>query len=280
MRRQSSVVLVALAFGGLGACSPEPQEIADRVAPRLPQALYAVLTMLEDDGACGFSRPGIEADGSLTGEVGQGGNRVDLVDNCQVATSRRTIYEGCAEEEGAITVEGRIVATGSRTKKGTVGEGATITPSFPSHSSYDLSIKVFDLIVEDPNTDSVLNLTRGAIRFDAEPRFADDDTGCAVMAPHVFFDDIRWTEGGVRIETGSDVVEADVAFSSLKAQLGTGPDGENFVQGSMVMFATEATIGSEDEPVAIVEEYDEDAVDGRIGCVENIVTPVQYDCAP
>ncbi len=272
-------LLVLAALLGAGACSPAPEDIAARVAPRLPQALYAVLTMLDQDTTCGFSRADIVADGDVTGTVGQGGFRTDLIDACQVyLTSARPLLPGCEEDETAVMVEGRVLATGSRTQKGLVGEDKVITPTSPQHTSYDLSVQVFDLEVQDPQVDDVLTLVRGTIRFDAAPKFADSAAGCTVMGPHVYFDNIEYTRGGVRVANGSDIVESDVEFSALNAQLGTGPEGENFIQGSMVLFATEAEVGSEDAPLALSDDYVEQDEDDRLSCAADVAIPVGYTC--
>lgn len=242
--------LLGLAVG----CGPSAEERAQVVSRMLPKALFSIAHLVHTDTTCGFA-----SDASVVTTVDnetESGTSERLVPLCNLIVDKHVVMEGC----DALTVTGTLSIRGERFRA--TGE---------SGWQYRLVIFTEDLRIVDDGFD--MTLVRGRYEVRMTPELYREEGGqCEFLSPHISFDQISITDGGILIP--DEDINIDVTYSDLSANWGSPSDGENSVSGELSVLGQSVTFASSEAPEVLHPDYERDAFDEQFSCAEMLATPV------
>ncbi len=240
-------------------CDIEPQ-LAQGAGSLTIKTLGTVLSLVNDDVACGFSAPSVQASAVLRGEVGNDGGEVtyNLGAGCMLSYPEATAVS--TDCNGVTTyVRGQAVVTGSKTVTGFLtGDPETpVVPTSRDPAVIELDAKLNDFEVWTSAGNTAFTVVHGMLGGTVQPRTALDTTtgACSLSTPVVEFSKVDLINAGVRIDKDGATFDLEVPEGQLYAQSGKKGDVENRLMGYLHADGREVVLPTNPDDYSLDPDY-------------------------
>ncbi|MBI5494338.1 MAG: hypothetical protein HY904_04875 [Deltaproteobacteria bacterium] len=289
VRAAVAVVLAAPLGCGLFA----GDQVAMGAARLTVRNVGAIATLVNDDTACGFKSPAVLAAVEYDGALGRTGTATLRVLDCRIELpEEKVIRTTCLGEE--TRARGTVVVNAVRRVHGLLSGGAETPaiPDAPDAVSVELEVTAAaGFRVADSTGPETLEFTDGTLTAVVRPGLAAaaDSGACAIATPNAQFSAVQYGASHLRLHTERLDFLLEVTGSSLDAQNGRGPGGENALTGSITLairapFEPPApsrrfALPTRGEDAVLDPDYDAARFKERYACTENLAQPESTQCA-
>lgn len=239
------------------ACDPTSRVI-DTVTRLTPLALATVVRLLEENIECGFESPDSRDQAIYRGEISKEGIAETEVKSCKLEFPIPTVVHTDCNGLQTI-VSGSVVASGEREITGflTGHSSEPVVPTKLEAINYDLSLSFTDFHLRTSDESiPVLQIPDGDVTYKMSSRLAyDRRTGaCSLPTPMARFEDIRFTDALVSIESDGSLLGVQIQSSDFGADTSTTNTIDGTVQSGDRIYQIPSD-GGNLRPEFNVEEY-------------------------
>lgn len=262
-----------------GFLAPILAQNAARLSVRM---LGRITHLLEQDAACGFSSPEVQANAQITGEVGGFGTATLRAESCEIDLPEETVIrEDCLGTQ--TFARGRVIVSGTKSITGRL-TGDPVTPAVPmsdAPAEIHIEVEAFDdFLVKEAGAG--LLLRSGKMSGKIVPRTAQDASlsgACAYVTSISRLEDISYdtdTDAQV-ISEGTGSFDIRLGDTRLQALSGTwGPD-ENLLDGYISVDGERWDLPADPADDGLDPTYDRSKFDETWIC-GTIAEPVSHQC--
>ncbi len=264
-------------------------ECESDVRPRLAQGasqltvqqIGKLAKMLDLDEDCGFSSDAVKYNPEIVGEVGAPGGSATwrVTEPCVIELPPRTVVEEDCNGKKSYA-EGTVFLTGSKQIRGYVS-GDPEEPAVPTERfAVEVNVTaIFDgfSLWTDPE-EHKLTIESGILSGTIQPKLAIDTvTGaCSIDTPVATFENVRYTDAELFVETEGRRFGFTVNTATLEAQNGARDDRANYLAGSITMDGERYDIPVDGAP-NLDPEYDGSSFDSSYTCNPELELPASDD---
>lgn len=243
------------------------------------QSFGTMVDLLDKDERCGFRSPAVLAATHLEGEVGGLGAAEQKVESCTLEVPPGTVAR--TDCTGATTeVSGRVTVSATKRIEGRL-TGDPLEPAVPMKDGparIDVHLAVLDgfRVASGPNA---LTQVSGTLSGSLFPRVAKDASrgACSVETGIARFENLRYTDAALIVESPSGRFETTVPESDLRAVNGRWGGDENLLRGHITVGADRFDLPSDPADDGLDPEYDPAAFDAKWQCGD-VTLPPSFDC--
>lgn len=273
---------VALSAVVMTSCAEMfPGQVSSGIARLTIRNVGAMVQLVSEDTSCGFLTPSVDQNPVLEGAIGEIGTAVWRVESCTIDLGD-TLRELDTDCNGVVTSgRGSFTVTAEKRIVGRLTGDPTspVIPTSDNAVTIEIIEATFDNFrVESSISPNIMTIEWGAISGTVSPRIAVDTVNgvCAFPTPIARFDDMRYSQTSVAVETPALNFGAIVDGSDLWAQ--NGPNGglENAIGGTITMWGADREVPSDSD--GLDPDYDPVFFDSSYICDDNLAYPVNFEC--
>lgn len=276
------LLVVLIAVVAVTGCERlDPPAVGIGVA-RLSVRNAAVLTAIAgEDTTCGFKSAAVLASARVDGQAGGEGAVTWTVENCTLDLGElHVLATDCRGVE--TSVGGKVTISGTRTVEGVL-TGDPASPVVPNKSkavTIRQTVDATNFAVKRSDSTSALTIESGKFSWTARPplAIATATEMCTITTNELTLSELTWEAAKVQVQSGERNFSVDIDSSSLSAQMGVGPDGENTLDGALSLWGTRVTIPTEKDKQGLDPTYDPGLFVESYACKNDLKQPISRAC--
>jgi hypothetical protein len=279
--RVTMILSGALALSGCQLEKLFPDKVAAGAARLSVRNAVKIVSLIDDDTACGMQSAAVLQAYRQDGELGTLGSVTWTVEGCVLELGKNFVSKGSDCNGSETTARGRLVVTAEKTVKGllTGNPQRPVIPQSPDAVTFHIAADATDYEIRLSDKITGLVVQKGHVDIAAAIHLAQSASSgiCSVSTADATLSMVKYRDALFTLDDGERVFDVDVPSLDVEAQLGVYGDFENYIDGVITVWDTEVDLASDQW---LDPDYEAGAFRDAYSCKEDITTPVTYECLP